>query len=288
MTTVIEAHRTTTHRPVFLCDFSPPRSADTSFLADARNLSADFLCVAYSPGRAVRADSAFVAHTIKQNTGKGVIFNLSTRDMNKLALQMHLLGASMLGLENVVVLRGDDFSEQDSQRVKAVHDFTVTGLIKAIVDLNKGIDFRGRRLDKATSLCVGATFDLAKGIEREAKLAHKKVLAGAQFFITQPTFDPRQIETFDETYRQIAGEHMSAPVFWGLQVLAHDGVAFGQAPQHLLAQLEKGRSGPEIALELLGQFRSIGVRGIYLVPPIFKGGTRDYKAAQAVLSAAVK
>ena len=45
----------------------------------------------------------------------------------------------------------------------------------------------------------------------------------------------------------------------------------------------RGRDGSEMALELLGSFTENGVNRIYLVPPILKGGARDYPAAQRVL-----
>ena len=42
--------------------------------------------------------------------GIDATFTLATRDMNRLALQSQLLGAQMLGLENVIVVQGDPFS----------------------------------------------------------------------------------------------------------------------------------------------------------------------------------
>ena len=104
---VINKTNSLTARPLFICDFSPPRGADISVFEQARNLSAEFICIAYNPGHSVRVDSTVMAYMIKKRTGKEVIFNLATRDMNKLALQTHLLGAQLLGLENVVILRGD-------------------------------------------------------------------------------------------------------------------------------------------------------------------------------------
>ena len=94
------------NRPVFICDFSPPRGADPAFLDGARALDADFLCVAYSPGKSVRVDSVIAAHAIRQKAGKDLVFTIATRDMNKLAIQNHLLWASLLGLDNVIVVGG--------------------------------------------------------------------------------------------------------------------------------------------------------------------------------------
>ena len=75
-----------------------------------KRVDADFVSVAYSPGRSVRVDSTAMAQVIGLSGDQDVIFSLAPRDMNKLALQNHLLGAQALGLENVVVLGGDDFT----------------------------------------------------------------------------------------------------------------------------------------------------------------------------------
>ena len=60
---------------------------------------------------------------------------------------------------------------------------------------------------------------------------------------------------------------------------------FGNVPAELRAQLEAGRDGTEAAAELLTALVEAGVRGFYLIPPILKGGRRDYEAAQRVLAA---
>ena len=273
-------------RTVFICDFSPPRAADPDALENAREIDADFICVAYAPGRAVRVDSAMLAHSIKHNTGKDVIFNLATRDMNKLALQSHLLGAQMVGLENVVVIKGDAFTERDLSRVKDVSDFTPTGLMAALESMNRGTDFRGSKLGSATDFCIGASIDLGRGVEREAALTHHKASSEVDFFITQPVFSTQEIASFMGAYRAISGEGISQPIFYGLQVLVKDGVIFSSVPEGIRQDLEKGREGTDIALEMLHSFLDFGIRRIYLVPPILRGGARDYGAARKVLEAA--
>src|SRR5207245_1252503 len=113
-------------------------------------------------------------HLLRRVTGRGVLFNLATRDMNLLALQNHLLGAAALGIPNVVVLRGDDFSRRDQSLVQAVHGVTPTRLIASVVQLGAGTEFRGGSLASAPTLCVGATLDLSRGIEAEARLTSRK------------------------------------------------------------------------------------------------------------------
>ena len=58
-------------------------------------IDADFISVAYNPGRAVRVSSAMLAAAIKEQVGKETVFTLATRDMNLLALQSLLLGAQV-------------------------------------------------------------------------------------------------------------------------------------------------------------------------------------------------
>ena len=108
-------------RPLVAFDFSPPRSGDASFVEAVNGITPDLWCVAYSPGRAVRLDSVATAALLKQRTGIEAIVNIACRDMNRLALQMHLLGAQALGLENVLVLRGDDFADRKSTRLNSSH-----------------------------------------------------------------------------------------------------------------------------------------------------------------------
>ena len=268
---------------VFLCDFSPPRGADIAVLERAKRLDADFICVAYNPGRAVRVDSAMLAYSIKQQTGKDVIFNLATRDMNKLALQTHLLGAQMLGLENLVIVQGDGFTAKDRERVKGVDDFSPTGLLRALAAMNEGTDFRGSTLRVPTEFCIGASIDLSRDIKMEAELTHRKILAGADFFITQPVFSAEEIKHFLEAYRAESAEEIGQPIFFGLQILEKDGVLFSSVPEAVRQELEKGRDGADIALEQLQEFQDLGIKRIYLVPPILKGGARNYESAQRVL-----
>ena len=125
----------------------------------------------------------------------------------------------MLGLDNVIVVGGDAFTERDLSAVKDVRDFRPTELIAAIKSMNQGVDYKGLKLRSPTDFCVGAAIDLGRGIEREARLTRAKASAGADFFITQPIYDLDQIERFREGYEAAAGEPLAAPVFWGVQVL---------------------------------------------------------------------
>jgi 5,10-methylenetetrahydrofolate reductase len=271
---------------VYISDFTPLKSADADdSLKHARGLDVDFICVAYNPGKAVRVASAMLAYSIKQHSERDVIFNVSTRDMNKLALQSYLLGTQMLGLDNVVVVKGDNFTDRDLEKVKGVSDFKPTELIQSMATMNMGQDYKGLKLKMPTDLCIGATIDLGRGIEPEARLTYRKVQAGAHFFLTQPVFSTEEVTTFLDAYQAVAGTKLVQPVFFGLQIFRQDGLIFSNVPQEIKQDLAKGREGTDISLEILAQLQAFGIRRIYLVPPILKGGARDYEAAQKVLEA---
>ena len=247
---------------------------------------ADFLLVNRNPGRSVRADSAILAAEVRRRTGLESIFALLTRDMNRLAIQSYLLGAQLLGLENVVVAQGDPFTAVHPGEPTPVHDYLPTGLIAAIKQMNLGIDFRGRPLDVPTNFCTGATLDPNGDLDRQVRLVHKKIEAGADFLISQPVFDPAVAARFEEKYIDFTGNHVPIPIYWGLQLLEKGSISMGAVPEKIRDELEAGRSGVEIALEIFHARQQAGLRDIYLLPSIRPGGYRDYDAAQRFIAAA--
>ena len=283
MTTLVEHWFQCPDTVQIVADFSPPRGTNPALLNEARYLDADFISVNYSPGKSARVNSALAAAWIKQNAGKEVIFSLSTRDMNRIAAQGLLLGANMMNLENVVVLKGDSFTESELAITKPVDDYTPTGLIRAIADMNRGIDYKGLKLQDPASFCIGATIDLARSMDRQVALTRKKVEAGAQFFLLQPFFSPERLTEFRKRYADRHGEELSALICCGVQVLVEDGVIFGNLPDWVTSSLRKGRSGEDIAVETASRYLDAGQRSIYLLAPIFRGGRRDYAACQRVI-----
>ena len=283
MTTVVEKRCQSGDSLLVICDFSPPRGSDPALLEPALHVGADFISVAYNPGRSARVSSPLAAHWVRERSGRDVVFTLATRDVNKVAAQSLLMGASLLGLENLVVVKGDGFTESDLGRVKSVDDFTPTGLMRATTEMGEGIDFRGRKLRSLSRFCVGAAIDLGKGPKREMALARRKVEAGAEFFLLQALFEPARLRRFLDDYAERYGHPLEQPIFCGVQVPAPDGLSFGAVPEWVGNDLEKGRPGEQIALQLIYEYRDAGFNSIYLVPPVFRGGRRDYEAAQRVL-----
>ncbi len=271
--------------PLFVCDFSPPRGSDPALLEPAGHLNADIISVGYNPGRFVTVNSLMAAAWIRSRFSREVLVTVATRDMNRLAVQSLLLGADLHGLENIAVLRGDHFSPRELSLVKEVNDFTPTGLVSSVEGLNEGRDYRGRRLRTPAGLCVGATIDISEDFETQLRLTRRKVEAGAQFFLLQTVYDAATAGDFLERYEDSHGHALNAPVFWGVQMLVEGGMSFGAVPEWASADLERGRSGVDIALQVVADLLRAGHRRIYVIPPIPRGGPRDYDSAQALMEA---
>ena len=267
-------------RLITLCDVSPPRGSlgpeDLSALAPLAQ--ADYVCCAYLPGRAVRLPSEVLAAQLEQHLGVGGVFNLATRDCNRLALSARLLGAATLGLRNGVVVHGDELTDKDLARgLRAVRDTRPTQLLEVAAQMAQGKDFRGLNLSRPLELCMGATIDLSRELLGEIRLTARKIAAGARFLLTQTIFDPYLPVRFPAAFQEITGGALSVPVIWGVPILSKDGMVLGELPTAWKTDLEAGRPGEDIALEFVEQMRQYkSVRGLYVVAPILKGGARDY------------
>ena len=262
----------------------PTPSRDAALLRQAA-IDADFISVAYNPGRAVRVNSAMLAAAIKQQVDKEVSFTLATRDMNKVALQSQLLGAQLLGLENVIVVQGDPFTPRDLERVKAAADVTPTGLIAAITGMNQGLDFRESQLRAPTDFCVGATVDLGRGIQKEAGLAVRKARAGAQFS------SPNRSSTWPTlpTSRTPTARHREMPYAFrcslGCRSWRPTGSSSALYPRKYRTNSRGAAPAWKLPWSCTRSSRKAALHNIYLVPPIRRGGARNYGAARELLGA---
>ncbi len=266
-----------------ICDVSPPRGGSPEQLDALADIDADCIYVAYAPSQSVRVDAISVAAYIRRILRREVAFGLATRDMNRITIQSLLLGASWDDLENVVVFRGDPLKREDIELVSEVHDCTPTSLLTDIAEMNRGFDFRGRKLASPLSLCAGATADTGREMRREVRLVARKVRAGALFLLCQSGFDASEALTFARELQDELHPQPMPPLFVGVQIPSPNGIYFRPLTPEISSQIESGTPGIEVAKQYILQLWDGGLRNFYIVPPILGGGRRDYDAARELI-----
>src|SRR5512134_3188964 len=175
-------------------EMDPPRGLSThkllagaSLLADA---GADVINVADSPMARMRMSAWAVCDVVQRKVGVETTLHFPTRGRNLLRVQGDLLAAHALGIRNVFVVMGDPTSIGDYPEAMDNYDLVPSGLIKLIKQgFNTGVDHSGTSIGQPTNFFVGAALNLCpQDLDAEVKNLHRKIKAGADFFLTQPIY----------------------------------------------------------------------------------------------------
>src|ERR1700677_321998 len=134
-----------------------------------------------------------------QQTGMETLLHYTCRDRNLLSIQSDLLGASSIGLKNILCLTGDPPKLGNYPDATAVFDVHAIGLVNIVRRLNHGLDIGANSIGASTNLTIAVAANPGvPDIENELRRFKFKVEAGAEYAITQPVFDLRLLEIFLE------------------------------------------------------------------------------------------
>ena len=283
MLKITELHKQRDTNSIFIVDFSHPKSVNTNFLKDAKELNADYISVAYNPSKSIKIFSMIVAQQIKEKTNKKVVFSLATRDMNKLSTQSILKGAQLLGLNNLIVFKGDNFNEKDLSI--QVDDYTPTTLIKDIKKMNQEKDLKNDKISTDTDFCIGAAVNTSSISNNEIKLTKNKIDAGAHYLISQPSNKPDNFLRFHSKYIKKYKKKINIPIFHGILMVNQNSLHYDNISKSLTQDYtQKDSDGIEKTVSIIETFLKNGINSFYLIPPIYKKGERDYKLANSVIA----
>ena len=150
-----------------------------------------------SPRASARMSAQSLCIQIQQHTGIETILHYTCRDRNVLSIQSDLLGASSIGLHNILCLTGDPPKLGNYPDATSVYDVDSIGLVNIVRRLNYGLDIGANAIGASTNFTIGiAANPGAPDIEQELRRYFFKVEAGAEYVITQPVFDLRLLENF--------------------------------------------------------------------------------------------
>jgi homocysteine S-methyltransferase len=179
----------------------PPRGYRAEALVEqARQLrihGVDLVSVPDGPRATGRMSALAAALTVQQQAGVEPILHYACRDRNLLGMQSDLLGAHSMGVRNLLIVTGDPPRIGDYPDATAVFDVDSIGLANVVATLNRGLDIGRQSIGQPTGFHIGvAANPSALNIDEEIRRFQFKVEAGAEFAITQPVFDPQELESF--------------------------------------------------------------------------------------------
>jgi methylenetetrahydrofolate reductase (NADPH) len=262
---------------IVLAEIAPPKSPDG---AQVKSLAKKFVGKVDALGVSDNRDdirmSALAAASLIVNEGVEPVLHMATRDRNRAALSSDCLGASALGIRNILCTSGTHQTLLPFYTAKNVYDIDATLLLKICKDNEKN----GGQSESAP-LCLGAVASpYADPIELQLPRLAQKILIGAQFVITQPLFD---LERFNAWWKEIQnrGLHEKAAFVAGIRILTQidSAKAFAEKrplpliPDTILQRLSTKsnakdcrKEGIAIALETIERLEKVeGLRGFEIV-----------------------
>jgi homocysteine S-methyltransferase len=188
---------------ITLVEILPPKGIDCLNEIEGAQLLSQLgvqaINVPDSPRASARMSAQSLCLQIQQHTSIETVLHYTCRDRNLLSIQSDLLGASSLGLHNILCVTGDPAKLGNYPDATAVFDVDSIGLVNIVRRLNYGLDIGSNAIDVSTNFTIGVAANPgAPDIENELRRFFFKVEAGAEYAVTQPVFDLRLLENFLE------------------------------------------------------------------------------------------
>jgi homocysteine S-methyltransferase len=262
----------------------PPKGIDPAKMLEGvrklKEAGVDAVNVPDGPRAQTRMGALAVSLLIEQQVGIEAVTHYCCRDRNLLGMLSDLLGAAALGLRNFLIITGDPPKMGPYPDATAVFDIDSIGLTNLVNRLNHGLDPGGNPIGQPTAFFIGVGVNPgALDLDHEIRRFEWKVEAGAEYAITQPVFDVKQLKHF---LKRI--EHCRIPVVPGIWPLTsyrnaeflNNEVPGVDVPPEILERMRKCEDGAaalaegvKIAQEMLAEVRPY-VQGVQVSAPFGK------------------
>ncbi len=233
--------------------------------------------------------------------GYSPVLQISCRDRNRIAIQGDILGASALGVSNILCLSGDDVSAGDHPEAKPVFDLGCMSLLQTAKTMRDQSTFlSGRKLSSSPKVFLGAAANpFAEPLGARVDRLSKKVAAGASFIQTQYCYD---LDIFKAYMQQVCDLGLNEKVFIlaGVGPLAsarsaawiRDHVPGVRIPDTIIKRLlgakSPKREGQKICIEMMQAIKEIeGVAGVHVMAYKQEHAVREIVTESGVLNGRV-
>ncbi|OPY33077.1 MAG: bifunctional homocysteine S-methyltransferase/5,10-methylenetetrahydrofolate reductase protein [Methanomassiliicoccales archaeon PtaU1.Bin124] len=268
-------------RMAVTAEIGPPKSADAETVRKlARHLkgSADAFNLTDNQTAMVRL-SSIASGVVCLQEGVEPIVQMTCRDRNRIAMQSDALGASALGIRNILCLSGDHQCFGNQKEAKNVYDVDSIGQLMLLRKMrDEGQVWGGDKLEKAPELFLGAAANpFADPFEHRVVRLAKKLAAGADFIQTQSIYD---VDRFERWMSQVRarGLHEKVHIIAGVMPLKSHKVALYMknkvsgmiVPDHIIDRMKNAadpkEEGIRMCVEQIKHLQSIeGVHGIHVM-----------------------
>ena len=194
----------------------PPKGCDAAKTLDSIRLlvdaGVDAVNIPDGPRAQTRMSAQATAVLVEQQVGIETVLHYCCRDRNLLGMMSDLLGAAALGLHNLLIITGDPPKMGSYPDATAVFDIDSIGLTNMVNKLNHGLDLGNNPIGCPTAFSIGVGVNPgAINLDEEIKRFEWKVEAGAEYAITQPVYDTKQLRDFIKRI-----EHARIPIIAGI------------------------------------------------------------------------
>ncbi|WP_419881051.1 bifunctional homocysteine S-methyltransferase/methylenetetrahydrofolate reductase [Peribacillus sp. B-H-3] len=278
-------HQLAKRKRTVLVELDPPKKLGIEpFMNGAKALldaGADSVTLADNSLATPRISNAALGVMLKNQMGANPLIHLTCRDRNLIGLQSHLMGLQTLGLNELLVVTGDPSKIGDFPGATSVYDLSSFDLISLVKQFNEGLSFSGQSLGQQSHFKIAAAFNPnVKYLDKAVQRMEKKIICGAQSFLTQPIYSVNQME---EVYE--ATKHLDTPVFAGIMPLTsarnaefiHNEIPGITLPDDVRRAMAAAGSNPLLARnEGLAIAKSLAdaamakFQGIYLITPFMR------------------
>lgn len=266
-------------------EMGPPKGTDLDFVrrkAESLRGMADAVNVTDNQTAVVHMSSIAAASVLVQ-MGIEPVIQMVCRDRNRIAMQSDILGASALGIRNILCISGDHPSFGNQKSARKVYDVDSIQLLSIVKRLRDEGKFLGSddQVRGPVPMFIGAAANpFAMPYELRAHRLAKKIEAGADFVQTQCVFDVPMFRQWMARVRDL-GLHTRCSIMAGVippkslrmaEYMKHHvpGIIIPDEIVKRLSGVPKDKAGDEgilIACEIIEQVREIeGVAGVHIMP----------------------
>jgi methylenetetrahydrofolate reductase (NADPH) len=265
-------------------ELGPPKGTDIQFIkkkAEFLRDKTDAVNITDNQNAIVRMSSIATGALLKQ-MGVEPVMQMTCRDRNRIAMQSDILGASALGIRNILCISGDHQSfgnQKSSKKVYDIDSIQLIGLVKRLRDERKMLGDADPLLGDVPMLIGAAVNPFSPPFEFRTLHLKKKIDAGADFVQTQGIFDIQKCSEWMSIVRDM-GLDKKCSILAGLIPLKSPGMAKYLAenipgiaiPDHIIKRISSvpkekaAEEGISIICETIEQLKDIkGIAGIHIM-----------------------